>query len=92
MVNTIKKKPAKESLQDRVLFSYPPGPNLLDTGELGYDALNGTRNIGPSYAKSVIYIRHILEMHGTGTKHIVRHRQKSVVQWSIISKFACIKK
>ena len=24
------------------------------TGELGYDRLNGTRNIGPSYAKSVI--------------------------------------
>ena len=23
-------------------------------------------------------------MHGTGTKHIVRHRQKSVVQWSDI--------
>ena len=29
-------------------------------------------------------------MHGIGTKHIVRHRQKSVVQWSVISKFACI--
>ena len=27
-----------------------------DTGELGYDRLNGTRKIGPSYAKSVIYI------------------------------------
>ena len=26
------------------------------TGELGYDRLNGTRKIGPSYAKSVIYI------------------------------------
>ena len=26
------------------------------TGELGYDGLNGTRKIGPSYAKSVIYI------------------------------------
>ena len=26
------------------------------TGELGYDGLIGTRKIGPSYAKSVIYI------------------------------------
>ena len=25
------------------------------TGELGYDRLNGTRKIGPSYAKSVLY-------------------------------------
>ena len=25
-----------------------------DTGELGYDGLNGTRKIGPSYAKSVV--------------------------------------
>ena len=31
-------------------------------------------------------------MHGTGTKHIARHRQKSVVQWSVISKFACTTK
>ena len=27
------------------------------TGELGYDGLNGTRKIGPSYAKSVLYSR-----------------------------------
>ena len=26
------------------------------TGELGYDRLNGTRKIGPSYAKSAVYI------------------------------------
>ena len=26
------------------------------SGELGYDRLNGTRKIGPSYAKSVLYI------------------------------------
>ena len=32
----------------------------------------------------------LLDMHRTGTKHIVRHMQKSVVQWSVISKFACI--
>ena len=64
-----------------------------NTGELGYDRLNGTRIIGPSFAKSVIYIWHIwhiLDMHGTGTKHVVRHRQKSVIQRSVISKFACI--
>ena len=35
---------------------------------------------------------HIVNMHGTGTNHIVRHSQKSVVQWSVISKFACIMK
>ena len=29
-------------------------------------------------------------MHQTGTKHIVRHMGKSVVQWSVISKFTCI--
>ena len=64
---------------------------LSNTGELGYDRLNGTRKIGPSYAKSVIYIWRILDMHWTGTKHIVRHMQKSVVQWSVISKFTCIR-
>ena len=26
------------------------------TGELGYDGLNGTRKIGPSYANSVVYM------------------------------------
>ena len=60
------------------------------TGELGYDRLNGTRKIGLSYAKSVVYIWQILDMHRTGTKHIVRYMQKSVVQWSVISKFTCI--
>ena len=34
------------------MTSVPKG----NTGELGYDRLNGTRKIGPSYAKSVIYI------------------------------------
>ena len=29
---------------------------IITTGELGYDRLNGTRKIGPSYAKSVVYI------------------------------------
>ena len=33
---------------------------------------------------------HILHMHGTGTKHIVRHTQKSVVQWSGVAEFTCI--
>ena len=47
---------------------------LVITGELGYDGLNGTRKIG---------------MHRTGTKHIVCHMQRSVVQWSVISKFTC---
>ena len=28
-------------------------------------------------------------MHQTGTKHVVRHMQKSVIQWSVISKFTC---
>ena len=64
-------------------------PPECSTGELGYDGLNGTRKIGPSYAKSVAYILRILDMHRTGTKHIVCHMQKSVVQWSVISKFTC---
>ena len=58
--------------------------------ELGYDGLNGTRKTGPSYEKSVVNIYRILDMHQTGTKHIVRHMQKTVVQWSVISKFTCI--
>ena len=68
------------------------GPGLLIsyTGELGYDGLNGTWKIGPSYAKFVVYIWRILDMHRTGTKHIVRHMQKAVVQWAVISKFSCI--
>ena len=32
---------------------------------------------------------HILDMHGTGTKHIACHSQKSGVQWYVISKFTC---
>ena len=28
----------------------------VNTGELGYDRLNGTRKIGTSHAKSVVYI------------------------------------
>ena len=28
-------------------------------------------------------------MHRTGTKHIILHMQKSVIQWSVISKFTC---
>ena len=37
----------------------PLGPEVSvfdNTGEPGYDRLNGTRKIGPSYAKSVVYI------------------------------------
>ena len=47
-------------------------------------------NCGQSYARSVIYIWLILDMHRTETKHIVRHRHRCVVQWSVISKFTCI--
>ena len=32
------------------------GGDDYDTGKLGYDGLNGTRKMGPSYAKSVVYI------------------------------------
>ena len=32
----------------------------------------------------------MLDMHWSGAKHIVRHMQKSDVQWSVISKFTCI--
>ena len=34
----------------------PRQPRFNGTGELGYDRLNGTRKIGPSYAKSGVYI------------------------------------
>ena len=30
---------------------------------------------------------HVLDMHWTWTKHVVRHSQKSGVQWSVISEF-----
>ena len=30
---------------------------------------------------------HVLDRHGTGTKHIVCHSQKSVVQWSGVAEF-----
>ena len=33
---------------------------------------------------------HVLDVHGTGTKHIVRYSQKSVVQWSSVADFTCI--
>ena len=33
---------------------------------------------------------HVLDMHGTGTKHIVSNSQKSVIQWSVVSEFTCI--
>ena len=83
----------KEALQKKLLYNKvrssmershwmvlnPSNATHAYTGELGYDRLNGTMKIGPSYAKSIIYIGHILDMHGTGTKHIVRHRQTSVV-------------
>ena len=32
---------------------------------------------------------HILDMHGTGTKHIVSHSQKSGEQWSGVAEFTC---
>ena len=45
---------------------------------------------GPSYGIRPMHGKiHVVNMHGTGTKHIVRHSQKSVVQWSVISKFTC---
>ena len=33
---------------------------------------------------------HVLDMHGTGTKHIVRHSQKSGIQWHGVAEFTCI--
>ena len=30
--------------------------SIINTGELGYNGRNGTRTIGPSYAKSIVYI------------------------------------
>ena len=71
------------------IYVSPTFSIFATTGELGYDRLSGTSKIGPSYAKSVVYIWRILDMHWTGTKHIVRHMRKSVIQWSVISKFTC---
>ena len=31
------------------------GERGFSTGELGYDRLNGTRKIGPSYARSIVH-------------------------------------
>ena len=48
--------------QKRCVLFCIPGHILTEffaknsTGELGYDGLDGTRKIGPSYAKSVVYI------------------------------------
>ena len=55
-----------------------------NTGELAYDRLNGTMKISSVICK----VRHILDMHGTGTKHIVCHSQKSGVHWSVITSYA----
>ena len=38
----------------KICFTVTEDVLQLYTGELGYDRLNGTRKIGPSYAKSVI--------------------------------------
>ena len=42
------------------------------------------------HMQSLSHTYDILDMHGTGTKHIVCHSQKSGVQWSVICKFNCI--
>ena len=84
--------PSEKNATDTQILKKSSGKTYPNTGELGYDRLNGTRKIDPSYAKSVIYIWRILDMHWTGTKHIVRRMQKSVVQWSVISKFTCNEK
>ena len=41
----------RKTMYRNVIYNF-----LAYTGELGYDRLNGTRKIGPSYAKSIIYI------------------------------------
>ena len=43
-------------LPNRMSFSCVEFITKVNTGELGYDGLNGTRKIGPSYTKSVVYI------------------------------------
>ena len=40
----------------RIVLYLPDQPPAPFTGELGYDRLDGTKKIGPSYAKSVVYI------------------------------------
>ena len=46
------------SIEIEINFNYSLEVVFLKfyTGDLGYDRLNGTRKIGPSYAKSVLYI------------------------------------
>ena len=51
----------KKNLTENVAHGY----SYNSTGELGYDGLSGTRKIGLSYAKSVVYILRILDMHRT---------------------------
>ena len=77
---------------------------LLDTCLSG---IHNANNIVNSIVCAVILVRgsrvpaygirpmhgsiHVLDMHGTGTKHIVRHSQKSSVLWSGVAEFTCIK-
>ena len=52
-----------------------------------------TDSMGPEkldrHMQSPSYTYDILNMPRTGTKQIVRHSQKSGIQWSVISMFAC---
>ena len=57
--------------------------------------LDMTDSIGPGKLvrhmqnMSYTYDKYLIMMHRTGTEHIVHHMQKSIVQWSVISKFTC---
>ena len=62
-VNKISKRDVDRTHAQQLLIV----PNHFTwTGELGYDRLNGTRKIGPSYAKSVLYILQYLICIGLG--------------------------
>ena len=57
-VLTLKKKKTKKKKKKKKNDNNNNNNNNNDnnTGKLGYDRLNGTRKIGPSYAKSIVYI------------------------------------
>ena len=63
-------------LNDAVTLLIRPG----NTGKLAYDRLNGAREIRQTHVPT-----HILDMHGTGTKHIDSQRRKCALDESGLS-------
>ena len=88
-----------DSMDPGKLGRHMQNPSYTYDAYFFYILVQSTTCCAPDfYFQRTIYItnitneKHILDIHGTGTKHIVRHSQKSVLQWSVISKFTCIHK